>query len=395
MLSVSAQHHVSVAGNPVCDPQSYTETDLRSPVDLRTRIITGRREILAMHPLLLALSIRYGQIGAMDHLEYFLCSATAQKKTPHLVLLGPDMHRPGVGEENVIAAMLIYEYRLLGCRSGMFATDDMSGRRTLIAPEALRPRALDLACTAIMRKGGQIIVMSVAEDAGSMLSSTVSPIRVRGAWSYSSRDREVPSYLQLESTVDATLAKMGQKTRSNLRYYRRRAEAQLGSSFVQSVNIHRYAFKAFNRECMYAVSDQEAGLRFDSLTKVPGMFLCGLKDRDGRWLSMIGGRRYHGMVEIDWQMNRDGMHAASLSTVMRAYFIEDEVARGTNRMYIEGGTPHTMRFSFTTDLVRDVVIVKHARLAAMMRRMALRLLPEKNFVRGILGDQTLTWAKLH
>ncbi len=363
--------------------------------DLRTRIITGRKEILALQPMLEAMSVRCGQSGAIDHLAYFLNSENARKKTPHLVLLGPDLHRPGVELDSAVAAMLVHEYRVLGCGMGVFATDDTSGRRTLIAPETMRARALDLACTAVMRAGGQIIVMSVMEDADQITVADVSPIRVNGAWTYTSREREIPSYLPLESTLDATLATMGQRTRSNMRYYRRRAEAQLGSVFVERVELHRYAFKTFNRECMYAVSDHDAGLRYDSLTTVPGMFLCGIRAEDGRWLSMIGGRRYRDMVEIDWQMNRNDLPAYSLSTVMRMYFIEHEIALGTRKMYIEGGTPHAMRFSFATDLVRDVGLVKRTRMAAMMRRIVLHLLPPTNFVREILKDESLTWSKLH
>lgn len=389
MLSDNIIFDVPVAATRVVAPPSDPH------FDLRTLIVTGRKEILALQPMLAAMSVRCGQSGAVDHLAYFLNSENAMKKTPYLVLLGPNLHRPGVEADQAVAAMLVHEYRVLGCGIGVFATDDTSGRRTLIAPEELRARALDLACTAVMRAGGQIIVMSVMEDADRMTSLEVSPIRVNGAWTYTSREREIPSYLPLESTLDATLATMGQRTRSNMRYYRRRAEAQLGSAFVERVELHRYAFKTFNRECMYAVSDHEAGLRYDSLSTVPGIFLCGIRAEDGRWLSMIGGRRYRDMVEIDWQMNRSDLPAYSLSTVMRMYFIENEIARGTRKMYIEGGTPHAMRFSFTTDLVRDVGLVKRTRLAAMMRRIVLHLMPATNFVREILKDETLTWSKLH
>ena len=362
--------------------------------DLRTQIVTGRQDILALGPLLVALCLRCGQRGAMDHLHYFLTTEDALKKTPHLILLGPDMHRPGARPEDAVAALLIYEYRVLGLGTKVFATDDTSGRRTLIAPETLRSRALDLACTAVMRAGGRIIVMSVLEDACSERGKPLSPIQVNGAWRYTSREREIPSYLQLESTMDATLAKLGQRTRRNMRYYRRRAEAQLGATFVRDARMNRFEFRTFNRECSYAVSDAEAMARYETLARVPGMFLCGTKGADGHWLSVIGGRRYYDLVEIDWQMNREDLADYSLSTVMRAFFIEDEIARGTQKLYMEGGTPHAMRFSFTTDLVRDVGLVKHTWAGLWMRRLILRLLPEKNFVRELLQDEALAWATL-
>ena len=44
--------------------------------------------------------------------------------------------------------------------------------------------------------------------------------------------------------------------------------------------------------------------RYDSLKDVETPLLMGMKDKDGRWLSLLGGRRHHDGTEILWQMNR-------------------------------------------------------------------------------------------
>ncbi len=368
---------------------------------LSTQILTGRREILAMKRVLIEMSLRYGQQGAMDHLKYFLGTEDALKKIPHLVLVGAGRQPGGTLVHEPIAALLIYEYRVLGCGTKVFCTDDTTGRRSLIAPPNARMKIAKTAANALMRSGALVVLQTFqelhsgedqelhsgedqelhsAEDQEMCSgedergrpppmsrSSTLAKTRRR----FATVLREIPSYLPLESTMDATLAKIGQRTRSNMRYYRRRAESQLGCTFIENVRISRFAFKAFNRQCTYAVKNEEAGLRYDAISEVPGMFLCGILDREGRWLSMIGARRYHDMVEIDWQMNRHDLPASSLSTVMRAYFIEQEIRLGTRKMYIEGGTPHAMRFSFATARVSDLVVAKRSPLLLLLRSVAL------------------------
>ena len=165
------------------------------------------------------------------------------------------------------------------------------------------------------------------------------------------RKRSIPGYLPLSTTFDATLAKIGQRTRSNLRYYRRRAEADLGCMFMPRIEVAREEALHFNRQCMYAVPAAVAGWRYDSLQDLKEPVFMGIKDREGRWLSLLGGRRYGDRSEILWQMNRSGHAASSLGTVMRSYYIEHEIARGSRRMYIEGGTPHPIKFSFVPEEV--------------------------------------------
>jgi hypothetical protein len=59
----------------------------------------------------------------------------------------------------------------------------------------------------------------------------------------------------LETTVDAALPAIGQRTRSNLRYYRRRAETRLGCTFLPEIKVLRAEVLTFNRQCMYADGD--------------------------------------------------------------------------------------------------------------------------------------------
>jgi hypothetical protein len=84
----------------------------------------------------------------------------------------------------------------------------------------------------------------------------------------------------LETTVDAALPAIGQRTRSNLRYYRRRAETRLGCTFLPEIKVLRAEVLTFNRQCMYAVADDVAGWRYDSLRNLSDPLLLGIKDNE-------------------------------------------------------------------------------------------------------------------
>ena len=75
-------------------------------------------------------------------------------------------------------------------------------------------------------------------------------------------------YLPLEETFDKTLAKIGTRTRRNMRYYRKRAEAELGCVFLPVVEMDEREFLNFNRECMYAVPAKVASWRYESLKDI-------------------------------------------------------------------------------------------------------------------------------
>ena len=338
---------------------------------METQIVSGQEKVLALKDLLLDLSHRYGQAGAMDHLEYFLSFKDSRWKTPYVVLIGEHLRQSDMSPRAVLGALLIYEHRMFGYGTRIFATDDVGGRRTLLAPEHARVMFAKVAAKALMAPGARAVVQAFAEGEAVIPveePNTPRPAKIRCA--YTSQRRLTRSYLPLLSTLNTTFANIGQKTRFNMRYYRRRAEAQLGCQFVERVEIGRAEFQALNRVCSFPVTDEVAGWRYDSVHRFPGMFLCGIRDRDGRWLSLVGGRRYDDAAEIDWQMNRHDLPAYSLSVVMRGYLIEHEIGRGSRRLFIEGGTPQAMQLSFLTHRVHDLVVVRDSLLLKMLRRSA-------------------------
>jgi hypothetical protein len=201
-----------------------------------------------------------------------------------------------------------------------------------------------------------------------------------------SRQREVPDFLPLSETFDQTLAAVGKRTRTHMRYYRRRAEAQIGCVFDGQPKLRVEDVIEFNRACMYPVADEIAAWRLVALRSFDDPILMTLRDREGRLLSVLGGRRAHADSEIFWQMNRADLPAYSLSLVMRTYFIEHEVARGAKRLYFDGGSSHSISNSFVTGKVTDLAVLRRTPMAFLARKLASRMIPSDNELGRLLAS---------
>src|SRR5260370_124724 len=279
-------------------------------------IVSGGDSILRLQQVLAKLSVRCDQPGVMDDVGYFLSKPGTLRRVPHLLLFSkaPVLDLERLTADDLLGAVLLYRYVVLGCGIGMFSTNDRSGRGTLVAPAALRSAMAEMASRSLMERGVLAILISFrdgdtannrkgSEKSQPLGCSTVNDKTARWAW----RERETPDYLPLEETFDGTLSKIGTRTRRNMRYYRKRAEAELGCVFLPEVQISKREFLGFNRECMYAVPAKVAGLRYESLKYLGTPLFLGIKDRAGRWLSLLGGRRHHDGTDILWQMNRTGL----------------------------------------------------------------------------------------
>ena len=351
-------------------------------------IVRGADSILRMSMRVMELSSKSDQPGAMDDLEYFLSRPQIRKKTPCLVAL------PGAQEMmgDLDAAVLLYEHQMSGRGLRIFATDDTTGRRTLVSAPAMRSHFALAACHTLLVHGAQCVLLSFRHDE-TCIDAALAELLADSGYSsrWASREREIAGYLPFESTLDATLGQMGARTRNHLRYYRKRAEQQMGCVFMRDAKISREDFIALNRICAYPVPDDVAAWRYDSLSILKSPLLYGLRDRDGRWLSLIGGRHSNGNMEMYWQMNRDDIPSQSLSTAMRSFLIEHEVGLGTRRLYVEGGTTHSMSHAFVREKATDLIVLRQSPIARIIPALVKRFLPPENMLLQVLEDKSLKW----
>jgi hypothetical protein len=312
-----------------------------------------------------------------------------------LVVKRPDLKVEELTVDDLVGALFLYEYSVLGFGIRAFATNDRSGRGTMLALPKERVKVAAEASRVLLDRGAHMIMLSFQPGTENARKEEMGGVElpaskgVRGEWTW--RQRQIPAYLPLEDTYDGTLAKIGTKTRRNLRYYHRRAETHLGCRVVTEVEIGREEFLAFNRECMYPVPDYVAMWRYDTLTKLGEPVLMGMKDGDGRWLGLLGGRRHKDRMEVLWQMNRAGLSAYSLSTVMRSYCMENEIGRGMKRLYFEGGTAHSLNHSFVKEELMDLVVARRSLVARVMKMLAKRTVSPDNELADVLKDPTTVW----
>lgn len=372
-----------------------SENSGRGHVDANIHLIRGREPILGMQSVLTEFSEQCGQPGATDDIGYFLSKPGLLRRVPELLLFTkspvPDLSK--LSAEDIAGSLLLYRYQAFGCDLRMFTTNDRSGRGTVVAALGMRAKLVSIASRWLVDRGA-LAVMTSFRDADSvtpreeqLAGDCAGGSRLRWAW----RERDVMEYLPMEATYDATLAGIGQRTRRNMRYYRRQAEAQLGCTFVPEAKIDEDEFLAFSDSCMYAVPARTAAWRYRSLRDLSQPLLMGTKDKEGRWLSLLGGRRRRDGTEILWQMNRDGLAHFSLGVVMRSYFIEHEVGAGMKRLYMDGGTGHPIRFSFVKERVNDLAVLRSSLLGSLIPRVAKHFVKYDNELAVMLVDPELRW----
>ncbi len=359
------------------------------PAEPAVHVIRGREAILEMHGMLVELSARCDQHGAMDHLEYFLSRPKFVHKIPCLLLFCSGSP-PGSSEE-IDGAVLLYEYQVAGVGCRVFVADYHGGDRTVIAPPGLRAQVASLGCSELLARGAVAVEVTYQAELPSSEGPFVHDAKGSSRWRRASSVRAMLGYVPLEDSYDATLANFGKHTRRNLRAARRHAEAELGYTFVTEPVMSKEEFMAFNRVSTYPVSDELAAWRHDAMKLLPGCLFLGIRSCAGEWLSVVGGRRHENGTFVEWQMNRADRTEYSLGTLMRSHLLEYEVARGSRRLYLVGGTSHPMKYAFGTEHFVDLVALRWALPAFLLRRFARPLMLEETFLVQTLADPKLRW----
>jgi hypothetical protein len=342
-------------------------------------VVHGTAAVLSRHKELVALADRTHQSGAMSYLEFYLSEWRPgdKAKIPYLLTLSDP-----TGE--LSAAILTYEYRPWGLPSRIFVPYDFYGERNVLAPESMRTILAEQAAQFLMMRGAWLVFVALIHGNFSAESGCC-------GLNCATQKTKLDNILPIGATFDATVAPMGAHTRRNLRAARRRAQSVLGATFVIDPGLSESEFLAMNRTCLYPVSPEDAQRRFRSLQTLQGRLFAGLRDRDGRWLSLIGGRHHNGTSFIDWQMNIGDLPSFSIGTAARAYLLEHEIERGTSFLVFEGGTLHLMRRAFLQQDVSGLLLARPFLSPYILRNVVGRILPKTNPLAKSMLANTLVW----
>jgi hypothetical protein len=338
-------------------------------------VLQGQKAILEREGPLQQLAERCDQRGAMHWLGYFMGGAGVKWKHPYLVLhLKPGVDVNSMNPSDLLGAALFFELRVFGVGTGAFSTDDWEGLRTVIAPAAMRGELAARAVHALIQRGAHVVLTTYRHT--SPEEKAASRMLQRRGVLWTEYDRKVTKHrLMLEKTYDETLAKFGKQTRFNFRYYRKRLMARMDCRFLADAlpEVDETELVLMNAKALNPVSEDECRRRFRAARDLADGFLIALRGPQGQLLSILGGWRQGTTTVMHHQSQIAGFEKDSLCTVMRAFFLESEIERGTRTVIFYHGTNHRMTHAFDVEPLRDLVVCRKSLRARLLRKLATRV----------------------
>ena len=364
-------------------------------------IICGSDSILQQKGLLIELAKRCAREGVFDFLDYlidepyftlhvprfgswnvppFLRSfATRREKRPRLLL-----RRDSSG---VNAAVLLFEYALLGVGTRCFIPFEEDGYRSVIAPEQERAEVALHAGEFLIKQGAILALISyMAEHPGAAATDTPVATRLIGFQS-----RDVRRKLSLATSYEETLATMSRNTRHNLRRSRDQLTRLFGARYSDSFELSDEEIRELNRDSSYAPPFWAARQRYVAARTFTGGVLAGIMGADGRWLSLIGAHKEHDTLCLDWQVNRASLGTVSVATAARAFLIEAQAKNGTKQLRFERGTTHPIQGAFLPEKTYDLIFAPKLLPAWLIRTLFTDA--KGGLLPTILASPSLVWRR--
>lgn len=341
------------------------------------RVFRGERQAAAA-----ALSVqRLRQACGMDadmmtDMSWFISRTMLWGNDPMVVL----MDRDG----RLTAAALFYHRRQRGFPTGVVKGGNRSGDGLVIAPPGLRTAALQAAMAKVLSLPWVHTVLASLRNAEDPdRAAAALQAQVDAAW----RVREVGTHLSLEGGFEGFLSRQRPRSRRNYRYFRRRAERELGLVFVPSLTEAEavQAVEALHGVSMFPVPRARAVRLEAAIRGTPGYFAMGVRDMAGQWLSYMSGWRQPDGTFVEWQLNHQDFEAASLSTVMRTYFLEHEASRGVPQIVFVGGTSLALGRYCALDQCYDAFAIRGGLRGFIIKELVTRLRPQTELALLVRG----------
>ncbi len=262
--------------------------------------------------------------------QFFLASVSRPSWRPNLTII-----REGSRLAGIVYAK---ERCVFGIPSGIIYGDG-SLHTMIVADRAGREPVFQAAIENMLRTPGVRAIRMVLPPGGFEID-VLSRLAAERRWEISYGPVENHIIVPLPGRYEEFLQSASYKTRRNLRYYRRQFE-QAGGVFVDRVDwsdFHRAAW-ALRPKSRIAPPLAAMARPMNVLWVAGQPILAGLRSRSGDWLGLAGGWRDGDRAVLFFQLNDDRHHPrASLSTVLRSYFIEMLISLGVRDLVLWGGS---------------------------------------------------------
>lgn len=335
----------------VGSPVSFSRTSLlESPAQFSTDLLIGAGAILSVKHELDELRLRcHQQDDLTTDVDYFLSCKHPRNCRP-VVLLFRRGSRPA-------AAILLHEVCFVWFGTRLCAAGDSSGDGLLIAPQHQREAFLRRAIHELVNKRFHTVRFCVKTSAGkTLLPHGVAGLKSRWV------ERTVKHRLALADTYPGMLASFGPRTRRSLRTKRRQLEEIHRPDFFSSLDPEQaFAVMSYLRARSSSPfrSKWYFRARREFLRSRPNAFAIALRSHDGTWLSFLSGWRRNGTTYVDLQMNHSAFKRESISAVMRAFLLENEIAAGQKHLEFVGGCSVLLeRYCSPSEKVVDLLVTR-------------------------------------
>jgi len=299
-----------------------------------TELLIGNAALRSHLAEILELRRRCGQEDDLTtEPEYFMAANALANRRCSAVLIRRN--------RELEACVLFYEHTRLGIGIGLFRGGDYIGESLVVGREQLRATYAHLAMQALLKK------WRVHGVSLTIKASTERCIEIMGPASDFRRFRssDVQHKLPLASTYEGMLASLGPRTRRSLSGKRQQLEKSANVKFVPVLEPDKALEVMLELEPKSMPQRITAfyHARYHLLRAKTEFFSMGLRLPDGPWLSLLSGWRCHGATYIDLQMNDMHYKKESISAVMRAFMLENEIVRKQQLINFVGGSSLLLR----------------------------------------------------
>ena len=266
-------------------------------------------------------------------MNWFLSLSVRWNTLPVVVLL----HR----DRSPFGALLLHGTKFGGVPIGTFRAGYLCGRDGVVGRTDAYSTIIKYGTEALIKSkfAHTVIVTSIAQNNELPVSFEDGD---RASYSRNLQFHETRSRLPLAGGMDGLLSRFSQKMRKNFRYYKKRAEIDIGCVFQPSLSPTQAVAAVGQLQAVSArsVKLKSALQRQKAVAEQPGSFSMGLIDKSGDWVSYLSGWRQGKTCVVEWQLNHEDGNNASISMAMRHFFLEHEIANGMEEViFLAGTTP--------------------------------------------------------
>lgn len=300
----------------------------------QVKIFFGRKAISSIAILIDGIPRSCDQDRDMiTSMNWFLSLSDRWNTLPVVVLLQRD--------QSPFGALLLHGTKFGGVPIGTFRAGYLCGRGGVVGRTDAYSTIIKYGTEALIKSkfAHTVIVTSIVQN-----NERPVPFEDvdRASYSRNLQFHETRSRLPLTGGMDGLLARFSQKMRKNFRYYKKRAEIDIGCVFQPSLSSTQAvaAVEQLQTVSARSVKLKSALQRHRAIEEQPGSFSMGLIDKSGAWVSYLSGWRQGKTCVVEWQLNHEDGNNASISMAMRHFFLEHEIANAMEDViFLAGTTP--------------------------------------------------------